>query len=179
MLDARVLGHHEVHALREADAPHHELGVAFEHLDDGALATAALIGAAGTRQHLVAVEDLAHLASVQVQVLAALGRHQEAVALAARLHLAAHQVHARYRAVGAAAVAHQLPVALHRAQAPAQRLAPVLGLEVQLLGQFVQGERYAGLVERGEDELAARDRVVVACGFVGLARVALAAGFLA
>ena len=83
------------------------------------------------------------------------------------------------RAVGAAPVAHQLPVALHRAQAPAQGLAPVLGLEVQLFCQLVQGERHAGLVERGEDELAARDRVVVACGFVGLARIALAAGFLA
>ncbi len=174
VLDPRILGNHVIHAARAAHAPDHMRGVALQHFDNGCLAAPAMILAGSTRQNLVTMKDLAHLAAVKVQILASFGGNQEAVTLAVRLHRAPHQVHARDRAISATAVAHQLPVALHRPQAPAQRFARLLVEQIETRGDLVDGQRDACFRQDLQNVFAARDGVRVALGLARKLRIALA-----
>src|SRR3546814_19779762 len=78
-----------------------------------------------------------------------------------RLHAAGNQIHLRQRAIGAAAVLHQLALADHRHEALGQRLLLRELAELERADQLIERQRSFMRGERIEDKIAARNRIRV------------------
>src|SRR3546814_4696415 len=79
--------------------------------------------------------------------------------VAMRLHAAGNQIHLRQRAIGAAAVLHQLALADHRHEALGQRLLLRELAELERADQLIERQRSFMRGERIEDQIAARNRI--------------------
>ena len=73
----------------------------------------------------------------------------------------------------ALAIAQDLAPAFHRPETLRERIA-LLRLDREALGELFVGERHAGFSERSQNELAARDRMLVARRFALAMRVGCA-----
>ena len=176
-LDAGIVGFDVAHAVLKHEAADHPAHAALEHFDDRTLAPAAAVDAGDVGQHAVAVHDLAHLERRQEQVVAgALVRAQEAEAVRVGDDAAGDQVDAPRRHQAATAVLVQLAVAQHRPQPRVEGIEALAFLEAKLRGQ-VGGVHGAIRVGKGlQDQLAARDGVLVARGLAFGVRVGGATG---
>ncbi len=170
LADAPLGGLNEEKFALADQAPHHPGVRARYHLDDRRFAAAATVHARLAHHHDVAVKNLAHFVRTEIKIFALLGNH-EAVAVGMPLDAPLDQIELGGDQDRALAIAQDLAVALHRAQAPLERIA-LLGLDGEPLREFSIGERDAGLRERLHDELAARNRMLVARGFAFAMRVA-------
>ncbi len=133
---------------------------ALDDLHDLAFPAAAPVQPRLAHHHAVAVQDLAHLVRVQVQVVAVLRDH-EAVAVGMPFDASADEIELGRDEDRALAIAQNLTFTLHRRDAPLERVALPRPDREPARELFV-GERDAGFGERLQDELAARDRVLVA-----------------
>ena len=147
--------HHEPHALGGREAADHGPLRALQNLDDRALLAAARINAADAGQRPVAVQHLAHLAGGEKQVLAALLRNQEAEAVGMAADAPAHQVHLARQAVEVAAVAQNLAVALHGAQAPPEGVLVARPADRERIRHLAERQRRGALGEQRQHRLAA------------------------
>ena len=129
LADAGVGGDDETDAVLQAEAAHHALVGSLEHLHHGPLPAPASVHPGDAGHHPVPVQHPAHLTGREEQVLASILWHQEAEAVGMTHHPSPDQVHLLHRAVLASAVADELAVALHGAQAPAQGLQLLLPLQ--------------------------------------------------
>jgi hypothetical protein len=86
------------------------------------------------------VQHLVHLLRVEEEVVAAGLGLEEAVAVGMPDHLALHEARAVGHQQVAAAVAHHLPVTLHRGEAPLVAFL-LLGRDAEALAQRVVGQR--------------------------------------
>jgi hypothetical protein len=155
---------HETDAALGKQPAHHLLGVVLEHLDHGALAPAPAVHAHHPRHRPVTVQQTLHLPGREEQIVAALVRHQETETVRMADDAPAHQVLLVDRHVGTAAVAHQLAVALHGAQAPGERL-DVHGIgQAEPLGKRVKGHRAIRFVDDLENHFPAGDGPLVPPG---------------
>ena len=152
------------------------LGIAPDHLDHRALAAPAPVQAGDTHQRAVAVEQRAHLARRQEHVVAAVVGDQETEAVLVADDAAGDQVEPVRQRIAIAPVAHQLAVARHGIQAPAQGLEPVLGVNGEQRGEFLPADRVIDVVDDLEDEFAAGDRTLVTGRLPLCVRVVLAPG---
>ena len=100
-----------------------------------------LRSAPGLRQHHVTVDRHFHLFGRQVQIVFAAFHAQEAVAVAVADHRAAQQIQTLRQRVALAAGKHQLAIALHGAQAAAQRFQLLFTAEAQFVAQFFAAGR--------------------------------------
>ncbi len=174
--DPLVVGHHEADARLHVEAAQQPGGPALEHFGDHALAAATGIHARDAGHHPVAVHGLAHFIRRQEQVVAGAGvRAQEAEAVGVGDDGAGDQLHLARRHVAAAAVAQQLAVADHRAQALFQCVEAVGRGEAEHRGDFLGLLRAFGLGQRRQDRLAAGNGVLVAAGLAFGVRIKQAA----
>ena len=120
--DAAVLRHHEVDAVLFIQAADHAVIGALQHLDDLGLGTAAPVHAALPHHHHIAVQHLVHFLLAEEHVRPAVLRDQETESVGMALHLALDQIELFHHADIAFAIAHDLPVALHRAQAARKQI---------------------------------------------------------
>ena len=163
--DPLVVGHHEADARFHVEAAQQPGRAALKHLGDHALTAAAGIHAGHAGHDPVAVHGLAHFIRRQEQVVAGAGvRAQEAEAVGIGDDGAGDQLHLARRHVAAAAVAQQLAVADHRAQALFQRVKAVGLGQPEHRGDFLGLLRSFGLGQGGQDRFAAGDRVFVTAG---------------
>ncbi len=157
---AAVLGHDDHHAVLVDDTTD-DAGVgALEHLDQLALGTAAAVRAGDAHHDAVAVQHLAHLLGTEKDVGLAVIAAQEAEAVGVALDAPLDEVGLGRQQVGVAAVAHDLAVALHRAQATVEEVELVRG-DVERAGELGEGHRHAALGEDLQHVFAAGERVVV------------------
>ena len=133
-------------------------GVTFEHLDDASLGSTATIRAGDADQHFVAVEHLAHLPGMQVQVFRVIVRNQKSIAIAICLHRATHKIHARDEPPRVATVADQLPVASHRFETPPERRALLIAIDSERIRKLVECHRHTVCAQRLHDIVTAGDR---------------------
>ncbi|MNM35074.1 hypothetical protein D3C81_457430 [compost metagenome] len=166
-LDALVIGHHVVDAHLDAEAADQAGHAALQHAGDAAFATAAVIDAGDTGQHLVAVHHLAHFVRRQEQIVAALDRAQEAEAFRIGNHHAGDQVQRLDGSEAAAAVLHQLAIADHGAEPARQCLGTVRCGQAQARAEFFSGLRPFAALQQGQDGLAAGDGLFVLFCFAG------------
>ena len=113
----------------------------------------------------------AHLFWVQIEVVTPVVGFDEAEAVRVADHAPGDQVALINKAKGIAAIAHQLTIAHHGAEATLQRREVVVGGQVQNLGDLGELHRRSMLRQGLEDELPARDGIVVFLGFALLVRV--------
>ena len=170
LADALVLGDEEGDAVLDEEAPDDLLVGALEHFHDGTFEPAAAIHAGHAREHHVAVQRLVHLLRPEEEIVLAVLGTQEPEAVGMPDHLALDEA----RLVGdedrAAAVAHDLAVALHGGHAPLEALALLGARDLQQLGELVFGDRDTLFGESFEDALAARNlgrKRLQAIGFDG------------
>jgi hypothetical protein len=160
LADALVLGDDEGHLVLEEEAPHNLVVRALEHFDDRSLEPPAAIDAGHAREHDVAVQHLLHLLLREEEIVLSIVGLEEPVAIGMTDHLAANEA----RLVGdedrATAVAHDLPLALHRGET-ARKAFPLRVVDLEALGELVFIERHPRVAEFLEHRLAARnfDRV--------------------
>ncbi len=109
------------------------------------------IRAQGLRQHHVTVDRHFHLFGRQVQIVFAAFHAQEAVAVAVADHRAAQQIQTFRQRVALAAGKHQLAIALHGAQAAAQRFQLLFTAEAQFVAQFFAAGRRFTFRQMGQD----------------------------
>ena len=160
---ATVLGDDDHHAVLVDDAAD-DTGVgALEHLDQLALGAAAAVGAGDAHHDAVAVQYLAHLLGAEEDVGLAVVAAQEAEAVGMTLDTSLDQVGLGRQQVGVAAVAHDLAVALHGAQAAVEEVE-LVRRDVERSGELGERHRHAALGEKLQHVLAARQRVVVLLG---------------
>jgi hypothetical protein len=107
------------------------------------------------------------------QVGAAVFTLHETESVLVAQHTAADQVEFFDHAQVAAPVAHDLAIAFHRADAPAERIA-IAFADVELPGQIFFLHRHAGLDQDFQYQFTARHRVFVTFGFARLEGVAIA-----
>jgi hypothetical protein len=168
---ALVVRYHEADAAVGVEPADDGSGAALQDLDDGALQPPAPVLPRDAGDDAVAVEDGPHLFGIEVEVVAALVRLHEAEAVRVGDDAPGDEVALVHQAVGVAAIAHQLPVADHGAQASLKGGEVLLAVRTRRRRppgthrRRVRGERF-------EDELATWDGVVVLLGF------ALAMGIL-
>ena len=139
-------------------------------LNHPALTAAAAIKSGDAHQHTVAMqhaahflraeEDVALVAFLTLPVRLAVTGDDETEPVRVSFDPTCHEVCLVGNDVGIAPVAHQLRLALHRAQA-AHEVLTLLGLDVQCLHELVGAHRHAGFFERLHDVLAARQGIVV------------------
>ncbi len=171
---AAVVGRHETDAALERKAAGDLLGAPLEHLDDRPLGPAAIVAPGDARRRAVAVKQHAHLAVRQEQVVAlALVGHQETESVAMAAHGADDDGQAIQQAVFVRPVDEQFAVARHGAEALGERLALVRIADAEQRGERVEAERLLCLPQLREQQLAARDRLFVACRLLAKARVFL------
>ncbi len=153
-------------------APHHSGVDALYDLDDRPFPAPAPVHGRLAHHHAIAVEDLSHLVRAEVQIRALLGGH-EAVAVGMALDAPGDEIELGGDQDCALAIAQDLAVALHRAQALRERVA-LRRLDREALRELLVAERHAALRERPQNELAARDRMLVARRFAFAMRVGCA-----
>ena len=159
--DAAVVRLDEADPCLEPEAAGHLTGAPLQHLDQRTLAPAARIEPADAHRGPVAMHQLAHLAEGQEHIVPAAIRTEEAESVPMAGDRAHDQREAVEQQILLRAVQEQLAVAQHRAEALGQRLAHAGLAHFQPLAQRIEAERLARLRQRLEDELAARDRVLV------------------
>src|SRR5690606_12929281 len=137
LLDLRVVGLDEADAGLLEVAPDYGLVGALDHLDDGAFAAATAVETGDAGEHAVAVEHQAHLRRAEEQVVAAVVRNHEAEAVAVPADATANQVELVHRRIGAATGIDKLAVALHGAQATAQRFELLVGGQAEFGHQLL------------------------------------------
>ena len=172
LADAPLGGLDEQEPAFTVQAPHHAVVDAFDHLDDRPFPAAAPVHARLAHHHAIAVEDFSHLVRAEVQVLALLGDH-EAVAVGMTLDTSGDEIELGGDQDRALAIAQDLTVALHRAQTLHERVA-LLRIDRKALRELLVGERDAGFGERPQNELATRNRMLVARRFAFAMRVGCA-----
>ncbi len=170
LTDAAVLGDAELHAVLFDDAGDQTRIAALGDLHHPALTAAAAIKSGDAHQHTVAMQHAAHflraeedvplVAFLTLLVRLAVTGDDETEPVRVSFDSTRDEVCLVGNDVGIASVAHQLRLALHRAQAAHEVLA-LLGLDVQRLHELVGAHRHAGLFERLHDVLAARQGIVV------------------
>ena len=168
--DAAVLGHDELNAVLFIQAADHAVVGAFQHLDDLALGPPAPVHAALPHHHDVAVQHLVHLLLAEEHVRATIFRDQEAESVRVALHLTLDQVELVHHADRALAVAHDLAVALHCAQA-ARKQVFFIRFDVQQFQQFFICNWRTLLGKYLQDEFAAGQRLLVLLAFAFQERV--------
>ena len=164
---AAVLGHDDHHAVLVDHAADDAAVGAFEHLDQLAFGTAAAVLAGDAHDHAVAVQQLAHLLGAEEDVGLTVVATQEAEAVGVTLDAALDEVGLGRQQVGIAAVAHDLAIALHRAQATVEEVE-LVRRDVECGGELGEGHRHAALGEDLQHVFAAGQRVFV---LLRLARV--------
>ena len=107
----------------------------------------------------------------EIEVRAAVVGHHEAVAVRVRLDAPAHDVDLPRDEDRALAVAQDLPVALHRGEAARERLRLLADVTPSELREPPLVDRDRLLLERLQDELAARQRLGIALGFARAVRI--------
>ena len=180
MGDVFAVGYHEVDAALLVQTPDNAVGLALKNLHDAALATAAAVHATHADQHPVIVHQGPHFLGGQVQILAALVRPHEAETIRVGNDAACDQVFLIDDAVAVAAIAQQLPVALHGIEPAAQGLAVFVIGNFQQPGDFLTVERHALFVEDVDDEFTAGNGAGVFAGLslrVGVLEFVLAGRF--
>ncbi len=169
LADAPLGGLNEEELAFTDQAPHHSRVHALDHFDDRPLTAAAPVHARLAHHYAIAMQDFSHLVRTEVQILALLGDH-ETVAVGMPLDAPLDQIELRGDQDCALAIAQDLPVAFHGAQTPLERFA--LGcLDGEPPRELFVGERDAGLRQRLQNELAARNRMLVARRFAFAMRV--------
>ena len=163
LADAALGGLDEKKLALAVQPPHDAAVGALDHLHDLAFPASAPVQARLAHHDAVAVQDLAHLVRVEVQVVAGLRDH-EAVAVGMPFDASADQIELGRDEDRALAIAQDLAVALHRGHTPLERVA-LRGPDREPARELFIGERDAGFGERLQDELAARDRRFVAGRF--------------
>ena len=172
--DTLVLGHHQSDAVLDEYASDHFLVGAFEHLHDLAFGPAAAVGAGDAHDHPVAVQYLAHFLGPEEDVLAAVVADHETEAVGMALHAAADEVGLLRQEIGAAAVAQDLAIALHRLQAPLEELVLLRG-DVERLHEFAPRHGTACLGKHLEDVFPTGQRMPVLGRLAGKERILAAA----
>ena len=102
-------------------ADHAVIG-ALQYLDDLGFRAAAPVHAALPHHHHIAVQHLVHFLLAEEHIWPAVFRDQETVAIRMALYLALDQIELFHDADIALAIAHDLAVALHRAQAARKQI---------------------------------------------------------
>ena len=153
LVDAPVLGDDEADAVLLVQPADDAAVGALQHVDDLALGAAAAVDAGPAHRRAVAVQRLVQLARAEEDVGAAVLGNEEAVAVRMALDDAGDEVELGDDAELALAVDQQLAVALHRGEAPVERLegAPVDG---EVAGEVLRRQRYPRLLQRLEDRHA-------------------------
>ena len=161
VIDAVVFGDDKADPALLLVAAHHVLVRPGQHFHDLAFLATAAIDTGDLHQHLVAIEHPVHLPGAEVDILPAPQGHGEAITVAVPLHPAVQQVHLVYQPIVAAAIDHELTVALHGPQPLAQRVQ-VSGVgEAQSPGDALVIQGAVSLMQQVQDDLAAGDGVVV------------------
>ena len=165
VINAAVVRHHETNAALLLIPADNTRRAAVQHLHHTAFRTPAAIQADDAHQHFIAVKHKLHLPGTEVDVIPLLQRDGKTVAVPVALHTATQQVQLVHQAIGAAPIDHQLAIALHGAQPFAQRIYLLLFMQVEVAGDMRVTQGFIRGGEQVEDDFAAGNRVVVACGF--------------
>ena len=160
LADAAIFRRDDTDSVFVQEASDHFRIGALENFDDMPLAPATRIDAAFARDHTIAVQHLGHFARVQEQVLALAVTHQEAEPVRMALHPAFDQIEFVDHANRILAIAHDLTVALHRAQAALERLG-LMRRDGKQLRHQVHRHRNALLQQDIENMFAAGQRMLV------------------
>ena len=170
VLDPAVRSGHEGDAALDVQPPDDAGVCPLDDLDDPAFAAAPAVDPRRPHEHGVPVHHLAHLARGEIQVCAAVVGDHESVPVRMRLHPSADYVDLAGDENRALAVAQDLALALHRPEATGECL-PLLATHAEQPGEppLVDGNRL--LLERPQDELAARQRLGIAFGFARALRI--------
>ena len=147
---------------------------ALDHLDDPAFAAAATVDPRRPHEHGVAVHHLAHFPRREIKIGAAVVGHHEAVSVRMRLDPATQHVDLLRDEDRAFAIAQELAVALHRRQAAGEGLG-LLAAHPEQPGEPPLVDRNRLFLQRLQNELAARQRLVVALGLARALRIGGAA----
>ncbi len=150
--DAAIFRHHKIDAVFFVQAADHAIVGAFQHLDDLGLGTAAPVHTALAHHHHIAMQHLVHFLLAEEHIRTAVFGNQETETIRVSLHLALDQIEFVHHADGALAVAHDLAVALHRAQA-AQEQFLFIRFNLQHSQQFFIAYRRALFGQYLQDEL--------------------------
>ena len=153
--DAFVAWHQNIHMVLGDKAPDHSFMRALQHFDNRAFLAAALIETGDTRHRAVAVQHQAHFARAEKQIVSALVGHEKAKTFVMADDPPGDHVHAVDQRVQAAPVFEQLAVALHGAQPPPEGVEVALAFDMQGIGDRLEGQRLAALLENGKNRLAA------------------------
>ncbi len=159
--DAFAVGDDNTKALLVVITPDDLLVASLQYLDDDAFFATATIDTRHPSQHLIAIEQLLHLAAIEEQISGAILRNKKAEAVLVALHLALDKAHVARQPEDTTAITDNLPVAAHRIEAPPQCLDRLLILEPQLLTQGSVANRLANLLQVLEDKFPAGNRIGV------------------
>ena len=168
---ALVVRHHEADTALRVESADHAAGAALQHLHHRTLEPPAPIAAGDTRDDAVTMEQPAHLFRVQIEIVTTVVGLDEAEAVGVADHPPGDQIALVDQAEGVATIAHQLAVANHRTEATLQRRQVIVGGQVKDLGNLGELHRRPMLGQGLQDELPARDGVVVFLGFALLVRI--------
>jgi hypothetical protein len=173
LADATVFRRHDADAvLLQITADDFHVG-SFDDLDNVALAPPACVQSAFAGNHAIAVQDLRHFAGMQEQVLSGIVADEESKAVRMTLHAALDQVELLDHADRILAIAHDLSVALHRAE-PTVEMLRLVGSDRQQLRQRIDRYRDALLEQYVENVFATGQWIVVARTFPFDERIAFA-----
>ena len=170
LVDAAVFRDQETDAAFQVVAPDDGLVDVLQHLDDLALAAAALVEAGDAHQHAVAVQHTVHFLGRQEEVVAAFFRTDETESVRVAIDPALDEIELVRQAELTLAVEHELAVALHRAEPPLEEVVFGLG-DVQLRGERVDIDRATGLGQQLQDVFAAGQRRFVAFDLAFIERI--------
>ena len=164
---AAIFGHDDHHAVLVDDAADDAAVGALQHLDQLALGTAAAVLAGDAHDDAVAVQQLAHLLGAEEDVGLTVVATQEAEAVGVTFDATLDQVDLGRQQIGITPVAHDLPVALHGAQATIEEVE-LVRRDVERASEFGERHRHTALGEDLQHVFAAGQRVFV---LLRLARV--------
>ena len=174
LADAPVVRHDESDAALERERPATCRRAPLEHLDDGALGAAAIVAPRDARRRAVAVEHHAHLAVRQEQVVALrVVRHQETEAVAVALTVPTTTGRRSTRQYSLARFTSSSPVARHGAESLGEAPGAPPVADAEQRGERVEPSGFLRLRQLREQQLAARDRLLVALRLLAKARVFL------
>ena len=124
-----------------------------QNLRHHAFLATAIIEAAESRQHPVAVEQLRHFPRVEEQVVGLVVGNKETETVLVALHPPRVQIHVGRKAVDATTVADNLPVPAHGGQPPQQSLHLLRIGELEPFPQHFKGHRLPDLFKLIQNKL--------------------------
>ena len=167
VMQATVVRADESHAAVAPVAAHDPVRVPLQDLHERPLAAPLAIDLRNPRHGAIAVHERAHLPGREEEIVAALVGDEKAEAIPVGDYPAPHQVHLAHKTVVAAAVADDLSVPLHGAQALGQGHHVPGRIDAEGSRQRARGHGPALVLEGLEHVLPAGDGIGVATRLAG------------